>query len=41
MEKWGSCVSHNFYVSFIVWAKTQDSVHKPHFFNRGEELKWI
>ena len=33
--KVGSCVSH-FNVSWIVWAKSQDSVHKPHFLKRRE-----
>ena len=31
----GSCVSH-FNVSVIVWAKSQDSVHKTHFLKRKE-----
>ena len=31
----GSCVSH-FNVSLFVWAKPQDSVHKPHFLKRTE-----
>ena len=31
----GSCVSH-FNVSLIVWAKSQDSVHKPQFLKRKE-----
>ena len=33
--KVGSCVRH-FNVSLIVWAKSQDSVHKPQFFKRKE-----
>ena len=33
--KAGSCVSH-FNVSLIVWAKSQDSVHKPQFLKRRE-----
>ena len=33
--KVGSCVSH-FNVSLIVWAKSQDSVHKPQFLKRKE-----
>ena len=33
--KVGSCVSH-FNVSLTVWAKSQDSVHKPHFLSRKE-----
>ena len=31
----GSCVSH-FNASLIVWAKSQDSVHKPQFLKRTE-----
>ena len=31
----GSCVSH-FNVSFVVWAKSQDSVHKPLFLKRKD-----
>ena len=31
----GSCVSH-FNISLIVWAKSQDSVHKPQFLKRRE-----
>ena len=33
--KVGSCVSH-FNFSLIVWAKSQDSVHKPQFLKRKE-----
>ena len=33
--KAGSCVTH-FHVSLIVWAKSQDSVHKPPFLKRRE-----
>ena len=33
--KLGSCVSH-FDVSLIVWAKSQDSVHKPQFLKTEE-----
>ena len=33
--KVGSCVSL-FNVSLIVWAESQDSVHKPHFLKRKE-----
>ena len=33
--KVGSCVSH-FNVSFIVWAKSQNSVHKQQFLKRRE-----
>ena len=33
--KVGSCVSH-FNVSLAVWAKSQDSVHKPQFLKRKE-----
>ena len=33
--RWGSCVSH-FNVSLTVWAKSQDSVHKPIFLKRKE-----
>ena len=33
--KVGCCVSH-FNVSFTVWAKSQDSVHKPQFLKRKE-----
>ena len=33
--KVGSCVSH-FNVSLIVWAKSQDSVHKPQYLKRRE-----
>ena len=34
--KVGSCMSH-FNVSLIVWAKPQDSVHKPQFLKRRAE----
>ena len=34
--RWGSCVSH-FNISLIVWAKPQDSVHKPQFLKRREK----
>ena len=33
--KAGSCVSH-FNVSLTVWAKSQDSIHKPQFLERKE-----
>ena len=33
--RWAGCVSH-FNVSLIVWAKSQDSVHKPPFLERRE-----
>ena len=33
--KVGSCVTH-FNVSFVVWAKSQDSVHEPQFLKRKE-----
>ena len=32
-NKVGSCVSHS-ELSLIVWAKSQDSVHKPQFLKR-------
>ena len=34
-SRWASCVSH-FNVSLTVWAKSQDSVHKPQFLKRKE-----
>ena len=34
----GSCVSH-FNVSVIVWAKSHDIVHKPHFLKRKESRR--
>ena len=33
--KVGICLSHS-NTSFIVWAKSQDSVHKPHFLKRKQ-----
>ena len=33
--RWESCVSH-YNVSLTVWAKSQDSVHKPQFLKRKE-----
>ena len=36
--KVGSCLRH-FNVSLIVWAKSQDSVHKPRFLKRKESRR--
>ena len=40
LRRAASCVSH-FNVSLIVWAKSQDSVHKPLFFKEKGEPKRI